>query len=58
MTNGPTESHMTVADLRVALADRSDDEWVVLYDPHLDRRLWLDHVNLDPGHAELVGVMR
>jgi hypothetical protein len=47
---------MTVGELRAALTGQSDDEWVVLLDPRLDRRLWLDHVT--PGYAELVGVRR
>jgi hypothetical protein len=52
-----TEHRMTVDELRAALADAPGDQWIALYDPRLDRRLWLDHV--DPsGHFELVGVQR
>lgn len=52
-----TEHRMTVGELRDVLAAMPGEDWVVLYNPRLDRRLWLDHV--DPsGHVELVGVRR
>jgi hypothetical protein len=55
--NDLAENRMTVGDLRAALSALPDDDWIVLYDPRLDRRLWLDHV--DPsGHAVLVAVKR
>ena len=51
-----TEHRMTAGELRAALADIEDDAWIRLYDPRLDRRLWLDRV--DAGNAELVAVLR
>jgi hypothetical protein len=51
------EHRTTVDELRAALADLPGNQWVVLRDPRLDRRLWLDHVDAS-GHCELVGVLR
>jgi hypothetical protein len=51
------EHRMTVDDLRAALVDVPGDWWVTMYDPRLDRRLWVDHV--DPGgQFEIVGARR
>lgn len=52
-----SENRMTVAELRAALAELPDDAWIVLHDPRLDRRLWLDRVE-HTGHVELVSVKR
>lgn len=55
----PSHEHrLTVDELRTALADRDGAEWVVLYNPRTQQRLWTDHLNPAPGHAELVGVWR
>jgi hypothetical protein len=52
-----SEHRMTVGELRGVLGDLPDDAWIVLYDPRMDRRLWLDHVD-NTGHIELVAVLR
>ena len=57
MIDDLAENRMTVAELRDALAELPDDAWIVLLDPRLDRRLWLDHVD-HSGHVELVAVKR
>jgi hypothetical protein len=50
------EHGMTVGELRAALADLPDDDWVVVLDPTLLSRRWLDRVT--PGRAELLLVVR
>lgn len=48
---------MTVDELRAALVGVPGDWWIVVYDPRLDRRLWVEDVTI-VGHVELVGVIR
>lgn len=51
------EHRTTVDELRKALAFVPDEAWVVLYDPRLDRRLWVQSARYN-GHFELTGVRR